>query len=305
LKPYPPGYERQERQKRKPRDETYSNGTFEMVRPFAEIKCQTFITKDYTIDQWKEFARNNKHLLHYVGVTTKFGIGEFEWLHDILTAVPEIRIISVSYDKGSADDYFKFIHKIRSFFPTKMVAGGEAVIPQDKQEEPPSVHTALGPIYVKKTFERKRKNIRPTEAAVPVEIKNEEVNIYFVDKTFDFSRQITNVSMRISNYKCSIYNFHIRSTLDVSMLESPFKFLSNNNLSLKPKYLLKNLLVYCSYVVLVFLKISHPPCLFQPLHLLIYELLHPLHVYSSLLSYIYLIILFIYRKTVLICIKLF
>ena len=46
------------------------------------------------------------------------------------------------------------------------------------------------------------------------------------------------------------------------------------------------LLVYCSYV-LVFSKKSHPPTrsLFQSPHLLIQELLHPLHVYSSHLGY--------------------
>ena len=144
-----------------------------MVRPLAEIKCQTFITKDYTITQWKDFARDHKNLLSYVGVTCKYGIGEFEWLHDILKAVPEIRIISVCYDKGSEDDYFKFIHKIRSFFPLKMVAGGEAIIPQSK-EEPPSIQTTLGPLFVQKTYERKRrKSTKPIEIAVPVETKKE------------------------------------------------------------------------------------------------------------------------------------
>jgi hypothetical protein len=43
-------------------------------------------------------------------------------------------------------------------------------------------------------------------------------------------------------------------------------------------------LVYCNYV-LVFPKKSHRPHLFQPPHFLIQELLHPLHVYSSLLGY--------------------
>ena len=147
-----------------------------MVRPLAEIKCQTFITKDYTIDQWKEFARNNKFLLPHVGVSCKFGIGEFEWLHDILKAVPEIRIISASYDKGSADDYFKFIHKIRSFFPTKMVAGGEAIIPQEKGKELPTAQTSLGPIFAKKTYKRQRKNVCPIENLVPLE-KN-QVHIF-------------------------------------------------------------------------------------------------------------------------------
>ena len=41
------------------------------------------------------------------------------------------------------------------------------------------------------------------------------------------------------------------------------------------------LLVYCIYV-LDFSKNSHPPRLFQTLHLLILQLLHPLHVYSNL-----------------------
>ena len=178
MKPYPPGYERKERQKRKSRNETYSSGTFDMVRPLAEIKCQTFITKDYTINQWKEFARNNKDLLPHVGVSCKFGIGEFEWLHDILKAVPEIRIISVSYDKGSADDYFKFIHKIRSFFPTKMVAGGEAIIPQEKKREQPTVQTSLGPICALKTYKRQHKNVQPIETVVPL-TTNQVLHISF------------------------------------------------------------------------------------------------------------------------------
>ena len=169
MEPYRVGYDRRERQRRNPRNESYSSGTFEMVRPLAEIKCQTFITKEYTIHQWKEFARNNKDLLPNVGVSCKFGIGEFEWLHDILKAVPEIRIISVSYDKGSADDYFKFIHKIRSFFPTKMVAGGEAIIPQEKEKEAPTVQTSLGPMFAQKTYKRQRKNVRPIEAFVPLQ----------------------------------------------------------------------------------------------------------------------------------------
>ena len=41
-----------------------------------------------------------------------------------------------------------------------------------------------------------------------------------------------------------------------------------------------------SYIyVLVFSKKSHPPCLFQPPRLVIWQLFHPLHVYSNLQAY--------------------
>ena len=50
-----------------------------------------------------------------------------------------------------------------------MVAGGEAIIPQEKEKEAPTAQTSLGPIFAQKTYKRQRKNVRPIEALVPLE----------------------------------------------------------------------------------------------------------------------------------------
>ena len=110
---------------------------------------------------------------------------------------------------------------------------------------------------------------------------SELISLLFVFPTINVSR-IPNLSCLLS--KSSWQQNYFTSMISMThgfhppQKKSPSTFIDFLDFFHPPLH------VYCMYV-LVFSKKSHPPRLFQPPRLVIWQLLHPLHVYSNLHVY--------------------
>ena len=130
LTPYPVGYD--PKKKRKPPDrqpppvedeveENPSPGTFSMAKLMARMKVVSSVSKDYTIAEWKKFCNDNSQILTYVVLSCKNAEGEFERVFDIVTAVPQIRMIQVAFHQGSFQSYKDIIERLRRALPEKSI----------------------------------------------------------------------------------------------------------------------------------------------------------------------------------------
>ena len=129
LTPYPVGYDPQKKRKppeRQPApvDEVEDNpspGTFSMAKLMARMRVVSSVSKDYTIAEWKKFCNDNSQILTYVVLSCKNAEGEFERIIDIVTAVPQIRMIQVAFHHGSFQSYKNLIERLKRALPTKSI----------------------------------------------------------------------------------------------------------------------------------------------------------------------------------------
>ena len=99
-----------------------SPGTFEMAQLMARMKVVTCISKDYTIEEWKQFRdTNSPGIFSYVSIMCRNDQGEFERIIDTVSEIPEIRMISVSFDQASFNRYKNLIERLRRALPTKSI----------------------------------------------------------------------------------------------------------------------------------------------------------------------------------------
>lgn len=141
-----------------------SPGTFEMAQLMARMKVVTCISKDYTIEQWKQFRdTNDPGIFSYVSIMGRNDQGEFERIIDTISEIPEIRMISVSFDQGSFNRHKNLIERLRRALPTKSIL---ATVEYSKITE-------------KKIYQRPaQKKNAVIEVAIPGpnEVENTEVN---------------------------------------------------------------------------------------------------------------------------------
>ena len=138
-----------------------------MAMEMALMRAFTYITKPYSVEQWTEFRNNHKECLAFTILTCSNGDGKFEYVCDIMTAAPGIKMIHVNFDKskGSYDDYVKMVENIRRTFPTKYVLTGITSSSQNLEQNTFSHGPPDNPL--------------PYKVAVPTDIVNEQ-DIEFV-----------------------------------------------------------------------------------------------------------------------------
>ena len=73
------------------------------------------------VKEWKKFCNDNSQILTYVVLSCKNAEGEFERVFDIVTAVPQIRMIQVAFHQGSFQSYKNLIERLRRALPTKSI----------------------------------------------------------------------------------------------------------------------------------------------------------------------------------------
>ena len=140
-----------------------------MAQEMALMRAFTYITKPYSAEEWTEFRNNHQECLDFTILTSSNGDGNFEYVCDIMTAAPGIKMIHLNFDKskGSYDEYVKMVENIRRTFPTKYVLTGITSCSQEQN-----------------TFSRgPPDNPLPYKVAVPTEIVNEQ-DINFVRGLF-------------------------------------------------------------------------------------------------------------------------
>ena len=133
----------------------------------ALMRCFSYITKPYSVEEWTEFRNNHEEHLSFTILTCSNGDGKFEYVCDIMRAAPEIKMIHVNFDKskGSYDDYVKMVENIRRTFPTKYVLTGITSSSQNQDQN---------------TFSRgPPDNPLPYNVAVPI-VNEQDLNINFV-----------------------------------------------------------------------------------------------------------------------------
>ena len=74
------------------------------------------------MEEWKKFDNENTpDIVKYLVVAIGSGDGEFEYLYDVLKAVPKIRAICLD---GFIEDFEKFVNRIRINFPEHILIVG-------------------------------------------------------------------------------------------------------------------------------------------------------------------------------------
>lgn len=97
-----------------------------MVRSMALLRCRTIVTKSYSIEEWIGFKNDYKEMLSWIILSCTNKDGQFEYVCDVLRAVPELKHINVIFDRnqGTCKDYIKLIERFRLTFPTMNILTG-------------------------------------------------------------------------------------------------------------------------------------------------------------------------------------
>ncbi|XP_014675832.1 PREDICTED: GMP reductase 2-like [Priapulus caudatus] len=102
-------------------------GTFEMAKVLAKNDCFTTIHKHYSIEEWKEFALNNKDLLGHIAASSGSSAADLEKLKAINEAVPEIKYICLDVANGYSEHFVDFVRRARKEFPEHTIIAGNVV----------------------------------------------------------------------------------------------------------------------------------------------------------------------------------
>lgn len=102
-------------------------GTFEMAKTLGRFSLFTCIHKHYSVDAWKEFAKDNQDIIKHVAASTGTGEGDLQKLQAILDAVPSIRYICVDVANGYSEHFVQFVRDVRKQFPEHTIMAGNVV----------------------------------------------------------------------------------------------------------------------------------------------------------------------------------
>ena len=138
----------------------------------AEYGSNTCVSQYYTLEEWREFGGANRAYLKYISIACTPEVGEYEHLYNVLTALPDLKMISVPYiPKFSKHDFTMFIRKVRAAFPNHSVMAGNVMY----QDTPKSKEN--------KTYSKGSNTALPnivsmqTEMKIPVLAETAEIDV--------------------------------------------------------------------------------------------------------------------------------
>ncbi|MFY9244053.1 MAG: GMP reductase [Polaribacter sp.] len=103
-------------------------GTFEMAKALAKHGLFTAIHKHYSLEEWKEFAKNaSEEILKNIAVSTGTGRKDSEKVKQILSEFPQINFICIDVANGYSEHFVNFVKKIRGNHPNKIIIAGNVV----------------------------------------------------------------------------------------------------------------------------------------------------------------------------------
>jgi len=102
-------------------------GTFAMANALAKHGCFTCMHKYYSIEEWKQFAKENPETIKFVAASSGSGEGDFEKLKAILEAVPQITFACLDVANGYSEHFVSFVVKVRKAFPSITIMAGNVV----------------------------------------------------------------------------------------------------------------------------------------------------------------------------------
>ncbi|KAH3770303.1 GMP reductase 2-like [Dreissena polymorpha] len=104
-----------------------TTGTFEMAKAVAKHLMFTVIHKHYSVEEWKEFAAENKDILQHIAASTGTGENDLTKLKQILDAVPDIKYLCVDVANGYSEHFVQFVKNCRAEFPKHTIMAGNVV----------------------------------------------------------------------------------------------------------------------------------------------------------------------------------
>lgn len=103
-------------------------GTFEMAKALAEHKLFTAIHKHYHIDQWREFLLTaDESITEHIAVSTGTSAADGEKTDAIIKAFPQLRFICIDVANGYSEHFVRFVKKMRTRHPDKVIIAGNVV----------------------------------------------------------------------------------------------------------------------------------------------------------------------------------
>ncbi|XP_074644572.1 GMP reductase 2-like [Tubulanus polymorphus] len=104
-----------------------TTGTFEMAKALGKYDIFTTIHKHYSIEAWKEFAKQNPEIIKNIAASSGTAKGDMEKLTAILQAVPEISFICLDVANGYSEHFVEFLRELRKKFPEHTIMAGNVV----------------------------------------------------------------------------------------------------------------------------------------------------------------------------------
>lgn len=102
-------------------------GTFEMAVELAKHQLITAVHKHYSLEDWKNFYKENQNILDYVSVSTGTGNKDAELLEKVIKACPALRFICIDVANGYSEHFVSFVRKVREKYPEKIIIAGNVV----------------------------------------------------------------------------------------------------------------------------------------------------------------------------------
>lgn len=110
-------------------------GTFEVAEALAKRKCLTAVHKHYTVDEWKAWAQGSgKEALPFVAASIGILQKDTDKLAEILSAVPEVRMICIDVANGYSEVFVQCIREMRQRWPSHTIIAGNVVTKEMTEE---------------------------------------------------------------------------------------------------------------------------------------------------------------------------
>merc|ERR1712183_69670 len=104
-----------------------TTGTFEIAKCFAEHSMFVCIHKHYSVDEWKNFAKQNKGILQNIAVSSGTSDSDFEKIQQVLEAVKDIHTICIDVANGYSEHFVTYVRKVRARSPQHNIIAGNVV----------------------------------------------------------------------------------------------------------------------------------------------------------------------------------
>jgi len=114
-------------------------GTFSMAKVLQKHKMMTVITKNTTVDQWKEAVGTGLRL-QSVSVCTGTNkiwdpeATDYKNMQDVLNSFPDVKMITVDVANAYHQNFVDFIKQVRDEYPEKVIVAGNVVTPEMVEE---------------------------------------------------------------------------------------------------------------------------------------------------------------------------
>ncbi len=101
-------------------------GTFAMATALAEHSLLTAMDKFLPVDDWKSFAKKHPNDLSSSFVSIGTGERDFAHLQELMKVV-NLSMICLDVANGYAENFVKFLEKLRKTYPDKVIMAGNVV----------------------------------------------------------------------------------------------------------------------------------------------------------------------------------